>query len=440
MTDKIYLKDIAGYDEEKAEAKKIIEVLRNYKKYEEIGAYVPKGLILSGNPGVGKTMLAKAIANESGVPFYELNVNEGKNESETVKIIKEIFAKAKQNKPSIIFIDELDELVITINFRSDSTRKITKALLTEIDGISSSDGVLVIATTNDRSLLPEPITRSGRMDKRITMGLPDTIDREEIFKLYLDKNKLLSNIDPHQLALKTSGFSGADIKTLVNETIIDCTSKDIKTIGIKDFERNIPVVMFQDINKKSRTGPNDMICYHEIGHFITEYIQTGNIGSISIQKHGKVQGHVSLEIEDYLTVVQATRNTLHKKLVTILGGMAGEEIMCLDVGNGSSNDIMKARRLIYALMNTGAFGFDKLPAFNSLGGMVGDGSPSSLKKMELIEEFEINLLNKAYEDAKNIIRNNKELNSILYEELKQRETLSKQDAEQLVNEYNKKGK
>ena len=129
MNEKIYLKDIAGYEEEKAEAKKIIEVLKNHEKYAEIGAYIPKGLILSGNPGVGKTMLAKAIANESNVPFYEFESNESETEAATIKSIKELFKKARENAPSIIFIDEFDELVMTIDFRSDYSRKTTKILL-----------------------------------------------------------------------------------------------------------------------------------------------------------------------------------------------------------------------------------------------------------------------------------------------------------------------
>ena len=194
MNDKIYLKDIAGYSEEKEEAQKLINILKKYKQYEKIGAYIPKGLILSGNPGVGKTMLAKAIANESGVPFYEFESNESETEAATIKSIKDLFAKAKENAPSIIFIDELDELVMTNDFHSDYSRKTTKILLTEIDGISSSSGVLVIATANARPMLPPALIRSGRMDKRITMEMPDAIDREEIFNLYLNKNNKFKDI------------------------------------------------------------------------------------------------------------------------------------------------------------------------------------------------------------------------------------------------------
>ena len=436
MNDKIYLKDIAGYSEEKEEAQKLINILKKYKQYEKIGAYIPKGLILSGNPGVGKTMLAKAIANESGVPFYEFESNESETEAATIKSIKDLFAKAKENAPSIIFIDELDELVMTNDFHSDYSRKTTKILLTEIDGISSSSGVLVIATANARPMLPPALIRSGRMDKRITMEMPDAIDREEIFNLYLNKNNKFKDIDAHDLALKTADFSGADIKTLINETIIDCESRKITEYHNSDFDRNIPVVRFKDIKKNRRNGPDDMVCYHEIGHFVTEYKTSGNIGSISTERFGSVQGHVFFEDPELVTDI-ITINNLKDELVTILGGMAGEEVMCGDIGSGSSADVGKARNCIYSLINVGAFGFDKLGSVISYGGLGKDHIPVSEDRIKTINDLESKLLTEAYSKAKDIINESKDLISVLYTELKQREKLSKREIEIIIKDMEK---
>lgn len=438
MSTKIYLKDIAGYQEEKEEAVKIIEVLKNIEKYSEMGAYVPKGLILNGNPGVGKTMLAKAIATESGVPFYEFENEECENDEETILTIKELFNNARKNAPSIIFIDELDELLSNQNFTSDYSRKITKILLTEIDGISNSEGVIVIGTTNNKYDLPRAVTRSGRMDKQITMPLPSKNDREEIFKLYLGKTFLKDSIDVRDLAIRTQNLSGADIKTLINETIIDCSSKGISNISIRDFERNIANVLYKEIKKKNLNGPSDLTCYHEIGHFVCAYACSGKIGNISVEKIGESRGRVffyetNLEEDDFSITIE----TLKNYLVEALGGMAGEKVMLNDISSGSTSDVNKARKAIRILFETGAFSFEYLPpaAEYNLKGRI-EYYPESAKERLFAKEVE--LLNDAFNECCAIIESNKELVTMIYKELKVKEALTEKELTNIISIY--KGK
>lgn len=437
--EKILLKDIAGYDEEKEEAKKIIEVLKYHEKYEKIGAYIPRGLILSGRPGVGKTMLAKAIANESHVPFYEFESHECETETATIKSIKDVFEKARKNAPSIIFIDELDELVATEEFYSDYSRKTLKILLTEIDGISSASGVMVIATTNARGKLPPALIRSGRMDKRITVPMPDLKSRELIFKLYLSKNEVTKSMDAKSLATRSSGFSGADIKTLVNETIIDCVSKGKTKVALADFERMIPVVFFQEIRKIDLNGPEDITCYHEIGHFILNYVLNNTIGSLSVERYGAIKGY--MVTSDYPTKrVEVTKNTLDSKVMILLAGMAAEEVFSNDLGLGGIHDLSNAKGLIISVMNVGAYGFDLISEkINSIEFVMNSGrnDADSEMKSERIEKFMADKLQSLYEKDKKILKENEGLVNYIFKELKSKIKLNQTEMEELINHYTK---
>jgi len=400
-----------------------------------MGAYVPKGLILSGAAGIGKTMLAKAIASESGVPLFEFESTESENEENTIKSIKELFSKAREAAPSIIFIDELDELVSNGDeFISDYSRKVEKMLLTEIDGISSTEGVLVIATTNHRYHLPRALIRSGRMDKRISMDLPNVSSREAICKLYLTKNEATKDIDAKELSFKTAGFSGADIKTMVNEVIINCAANNKKEITMSDFEEVIPVIRFQDIKKAGTGSVNDTVCYHEIGHFVCEYAQTGAIGNITIEAYGQVRGHVMFDdfpFSEVETIVGVTKNNLQEKLVTMLGGIAAEEVFVNDLSTGCCNDMNKAREAISSLIASGAFGFDALPSIRTAGTVL----TSSDDRKKKAEEIETQQLTLAYERAKSILGEHKPLVNMLLTELKAKNKLSSKDASVIVDQY-----
>lgn len=440
MEDLIYLKDIAGYEDVKAEVLKIIEVLRDFKKYEAMGVYTPKGLVLSGAPGVGKTMFAKAIATESGVPFFEFESNESETEQDTIKSIKDLFAKAREHTPSIIFIDELDELVNTDEFVSDYSRKVTKIILTEIDGISKSDGTMVIATTNHKTFLPGPLTRSGRMDKMITIEKPDTIDREKIFELYLSKHDSLKHINAKELAIRTAEFTGADIKTLINETMIHCVSLG-KEVTLEDFENNIPVILFKEIKKTKRSGPSDIVCYHEIGHFVAQYVLNNKIAEISTHSFGAIQGYIT--VNDNIEIDSSSSddtpgivntNNLENKLICYLSGMAAEKVYCGCVSNGSASDVSKARTSIRTLMGTGAFGFGLLTneRLSHMGGLM-DMLPISGARLEKQEEFESKMLEDAFDKAVELVKDNTKLVDALYKELKVAHRLSVRETTQIVS-------
>ena len=446
--ERITLNDIAGYEEEKQEAKKLIDILRHFEKYRAKGASIPKGLLLCGEPGVGKTLFAKALASEAGVPLFEFESDESENEEETLKSLRSLFRKAKECVPSIIFIDELDELVSSTGshgfrgFQSDYSRKTLKTLLTEIDGISSSSGVLVIATTNSKNTVPDALIRSGRLEKQITFRLPSIEDRAAIARLYLDRIDA-KNIDEKAIASKTDSFSGADIKSLINASLIEALSKD-EPLTMPIISSVIPTILFGEIKKISKTGPSECVAYHEIGHFLAQYALNGEIGSILIESYGDSAGRMVLE-DSFGRPLRlryaASADEVLDEVAVDLGGIAGEEVFLHKRFLSGKSDIQKAITRIYRVLCSGALGFEYLPSF-----MVERRPQSEFGTDELdneaskgkISQKVIDILNEKLAKAIEYVKGKQELGRIIYDALMAKECLSKEELTEIVKEYEKK--
>ena len=444
----IHLADIAGYQEEKEEAVKLIDVLKNFDLYRAKGASIHKGLLLCGEPGVGKTMFAKAISTEAGVPLYEFEARELESQEETIKSLKDLFAKARETIPSIIFIDELDELVSSTDeggfygFQSDYSRKTLKTLLTEIDGIDSSEGILVIATTNSKRTVPMPLVRSGRLEKQITFRIPTAEDRAAIAALYLKKAGA-EGIDPHDVARKTNGFTGADIKSLINGAIIESVRKGVP-LSLAIINDVIPTIRFGEIKKAVKGGPSDSVCYHEIGHFLAQYGLTGEIGSISVERYGSVAGRV--EFDDVPPSPFSPRkdersaDEILESIAVDLGGMAGEDVFLGKRYCGSSADLSSAMEKIQLLLTNAALGFEFMPSFDVEREMRGRFMRASIPNKNDVDRRSAKIVEILYEKlakAQETIKKWEGLGRIIFPLLKEKGSLTSEELTVIVNDYRK---
>ena len=440
----IHLADIAGYQEEKEEAAKLIDILQNFALYKTRGASIPKGLLLSGEPGVGKTMFAKAISTEAGVPLYEFEAGESENEEETIKSLKDLFSKAKETIPSIVFIDELDELVSSFDpgygFQSDYSRKTLKTLLTEIDGISTSEGILVIATTNRKRAVPQALIRSGRLEKQITFRLPSAEDRAAIASLYLKKANV-TGVNPNDVARKTERFTGADIKSLINAALIESVRRK-EELTMRIITSVIPTIRFGEIKKMNKDGPIEAVCYHEIGHFLAQYGLTGKIASISVEQYGNIAGYVTLE--DDITMPFSPRkdersaDEILDSVVVALGGIAGEDVFLGKRYCGSRGDLSSANEAIFEVLANGALGFEYLPTFDSTRLAGARATMMSIPNNFYPEKTcakVIDILNEKLEKAKAFILQWQDLGRMIFPILEEKETLSSEELTILVNDY-----
>ena len=348
--EKVTFADVAGADEEKAELQQIVDFLRNPKRFYDMGAHVPKGVLLVGPPGTGKTLLARAVAGEAGVSFLsisgsdfvELYVGVGASR------VRDLFEQAKRVSPSIVFIDEIDAVGrqrgAGLGGGHDEREQTLNQLLVEMDGFGKNEGVIVMAATNRKDILDPALLRPGRFDRQIYVGTPDWRGREDILKIHAKDKPLADNVDLSAIAKATAGFTGADLENLMNESALLATERDRRAITMKDME-DAMIKVIAGPEKRSRVVPQHerkLTAYHEAGHAVTMYhLPTQDpVHQITIIPRGTAGGMtISLPTDDtsYLS-----RNEMYETIVSFLGGRVAEQLKLDDISTGASNDIQRA--------------------------------------------------------------------------------------------------
>lgn len=355
--------DVAGADEEKEELVEVVDFLKNPKKFNALGARIPKGVLLMGPPGTGKTLLARAVAGEAGVPFYSISGSDfvemfvGVGASR----VRDLFDQAKKTSPSIVFIDEIDAVGrqrgAGLGGGHDEREQTLNQLLVEMDGFGANTGVIVMAATNRRDILDPALLRPGRFDRQIVVGYPDVKGREEILKVHTRNKPLGPDVDLNVIAKTTIGFTGADLENLVNEAALLAARKGRKAITMVDIEAaTIKVVAGPE--KRSHVVPDKdkrLTCFHEAGHAVaTYYCETKDkVHEISIIPRGMAGGYtMSLPTEDRS---YETKKGMQENIVTLLGGRIAEKLVLDDISTGASNDLERATKIAKAMVTRYGF-------------------------------------------------------------------------------------
>ena len=342
----ITFKDVAGLDEEKTELIEIVDFLKEPKKFQEMGAKIPKGILLYGKPGTGKTLIAKAIAGEAGVPFISMSGSEfiemfaGLGASR----VRKLFEKAKKISPCIVFIDEIDAIGsrrTSGNGAETENNQTLNQLLVEMDGFETDQTVIVLAATNRPEMLDKALLRPGRFDRQITIAAPDAKGREEILKIHSENKKLSPEIDLKEIATDTAGFTGAELANVLNEAAIIATIKMHKEITMDDLEEAVKKVTV-GLEKHSRVisdKDKKLTAYHEAGHaVVSKYLPTqSDVKEVSIIPRGIAGGYTMYKTNEDKYYISKTE--MEEKLIALLGGRAAEKIAINDISTGASNDI-----------------------------------------------------------------------------------------------------
>ncbi len=349
----VTFKDVAGIDEEKEELAEIVDFLKSPKKYTEMGARIPKGVLLVGHPGTGKTLLAKAVAGEAGVPFFfisgsdfvEMFVGVGASR------VRDLFDQAKKNAPCIVFIDEIDAVGrqrgAGLGGGHDEREQTLNQLLVEMDGFTANEGVIVLAATNRPDILDKALLRAGRFDRQIVVSAPDVLAREQILEVHARKKRISEEVDLKTIARNTAGFVGADLENVLNEAALLAARRNLNEIGMPEIE-DAMVKVTMGPEKKTRVRSDKekkLVAYHEAGHaVVSRYLPTQDkVHQISIVPRGMAGGYTMYRPSEDKSFM--SKSEMEENIVSLLGGRVAEQLILNDISTGASNDIERASQI-----------------------------------------------------------------------------------------------
>ncbi len=445
-TEGIHFSDVAGEDEAKENLQEIVDYLHNPKKYTDVGASMPKGVLLVGPPGTGKTMLAKAVAGEANVPFFSISGSEfvemfvGMGASK----VRDLFRQAKEKAPCIVFIDEIDAIGKKRDGQiggNDEREQTLNQLLTEMDGFEGNNGVIILAATNRPESLDPALTRPGRFDRRVPVELPDLAGREAILNVHARKIKLADDVDMHTIARMSSGASGAELANIINEAALRTVRSGRTVVTEADLEESIEVVIagYQKKNAVLSDHERAVVAYHEVGHALVAALQTHSAPVQKITIIPRTSGALgyTMQVEQSDKYLM-TKEEILNKIATYTGGRAAEEIIFGEITTGASNDIEQATKLARAMITrygmSDEFDMVAMETVNNqyLGG---DSSLAcSAETQRQIDEQVVALVRGEHEKAKKILTENKAALDKLSMYLYEKETITGDEFMEILNQ------
>lgn len=446
-TRKATFADVAGADEEKHELEEIVDFLKNPRKYAELGARIPKGVLLMGPPGTGKTLLARAVAGEAGCPFFSISGSDfvemfvGVGASR----VRDLFEQAKKNAPSIIFIDEIDAVGrhrgTGIGGGHDEREQTLNQLLVEMDGFTGKDNVIVIAATNRRDILDPALLRPGRFDRQIVVGYPDVKGREAILKVHTKSKSVGPDVDLTTIAKSTVGFTGADLENLVNEACLLAARKNKKAITMDEIQEATIKVIAGPEKKSHKVTEKEkrLTAFHEAGHAVCTYYcdHQDKVHQVSIIPRGMAGGYtMSLPEQDKSFV---SKKEMEENIITLLGGRVAEQLVLEDISTGASNDLERATSTARSMvtrygfsekMGPVVYGNDQSEVF--LGRDLGSSRDYSDRVAAEIDDEVRSIIEKAYDKAKEILQAHMDQLHLLAKYLMLHEKIEREDFEVLM--------